>query len=67
MKFKKIAAVSLLALMAGMSLASCQSSEDITYNSGFIKEKTIRKRWLLLGFICMYMFSSYWWGLVYKK
>ena len=40
MKFKKIAAFSLLALMAGMSLASCQSSEDITYNSGFIKEKT---------------------------
>lgn len=49
MKFKKIAAVSLLTLMAGMSLASCQSSEDITYNSGFIKEKTTIDLWTIVG------------------
>ena len=49
MKFKKIAAFSLLALMAGMSLASCQSSEDITYNSGFIKEKTTIDLWTIVG------------------
>ena len=38
-----------LALMAGMSLASCQSSEDITYNSGFIKEKTTIDLWTIVG------------------
>ena len=59
MKFKKIAAFSLLALMAGMSLASCQSREDITYNSGFIKEKTTIDLWTIASQKNQTLLNSY--------
>ncbi len=49
MKFRKIATLSLLTLMAGMSLASCQSSESGPVNSGFIREKTTIDLWTIVG------------------
>ena len=49
MKFTKIAAYSLLAVMAGMSLEVCKSSEAKTFNSGFIKEKTTIDLWTIVG------------------
>ena len=49
MKFRKIAAVSLLTLMAGMSLASCQADNSKPVNSGFIREKTTIDLWTIVG------------------
>jgi len=50
MKLKKFGVLSLIAVAAGMSLASCSGSEeDKVYNAGFIKEKTEITFWNIIG------------------